>query len=224
VNDLPWWGKAGRGALHVKNWELGVVLRPDPERPLQMDWPYRPETLRPYAAGEKIALRSALREIRSTYWKQIAKERRAVEAQEAAATAAATAAAEVIAPRADPSGGYIENDPTAAVERTAAAHSAETELRLVREWVRALDEDDVDTIYRQDIDGSNGKSSGGAPLSTSQKRDRLVEHIAALQKDDSNLQGNPRSAQGEVSVGWLTWTHKGLAEPEEIILDVAGCQ
>ena len=104
VNDLPWWGKAGRGALHVKNWELGVVLRPDPERPLQMDWPYRPETLRPYAAGEKIALRSALREIRSTYWKQIAKERRAVEAQEAAATAAATAAAEVIAPRADPSG------------------------------------------------------------------------------------------------------------------------
>ena len=68
VNDLPWWGRAGQGAFHIANWELGVVLRPsnvEGQPPLQIDWPYRPETLRPYGAGERPALRSALREIRS---------------------------------------------------------------------------------------------------------------------------------------------------------------
>jgi hypothetical protein len=54
--------------LHIANWEVGVVLRPptdDEQLPLLIDWPYQPKTLRPYDQGERPALRTTLRDIRS---------------------------------------------------------------------------------------------------------------------------------------------------------------
>lgn len=103
--------------------------------------------------------------------------------------------------------------------------------------VTTLDDEDVHTIYRQDVDGSN---SSQEELTLHDKRARLVEHIAALQREDSDLQGRHRHGHGNptsnevdevgrddhVSIGWLTWTHKGVANAsaDEVVLDVAGCQ
>ena len=154
--------------------------------------------------------------------------------------------------------GYIRNDPTAAMSRVTGAHSDETELAMVREWcahylcvfqcpkklrcqgfvwlqrVSGLDDDDVHTIYRQDVDGS---FSQAIVLPLAEKRERLVAHIAALQREDNELQGRYRPTSGEtardgaqaqdyVTIGWLTWTHKDITEfsGDEVVLDVAGCQ
>ena len=108
-----------------------------------------------------------------------------------------------------------------------------------------LDDEDVHTIYRQDIDGSSFPQE---ELTLHDKRARLVEHIKALQSEDNHLQGRHRSRQRDwggtsnvldevghdddqesddhVSIGWLTWTHKGVAKTsaDEVVLDVAGCQ
>ena len=96
-----------------------------------------------------------------------------------------------------------------------------------------LDDDDVHTIYRQDVDGSFSQT---VVLPLREKRERLVAHIAALQREDNELQGRYRPTSGEASrdggqaqdhltIGWLTWTHKGVAEvaADDVVLDVAGC-
>lgn len=111
-----------------------------------------------------------------------------------------------------------------------------------------LDDEDVHTIFRQDVDGS---SSSQEELTLHDKRARLVEHIEALQREADHLQGRHRNRQRDggptsnvldevghdsndgdqesddhVSIGWLTWTHKGVAKTsaDEVVLDVAGCQ
>ena len=90
----------------------------------------------------------------------------------------------------------------------------ETFLWLYR--VTTLDDEDIHTLYRQDVDGS---SSSRVELTLDDKRARLVEHIAGYQREVGR-------DGGHVSIGWMTWTHKGVADAsaDEVVLDVAGCQ
>ena len=140
------------------NWELGVVLRPDAagsdraDRKLQIEWPYQPQTLRPYRSGEVPALRGQLRDIRSTYWKHIAEVRRQAVANAAFAAAQkknASAPQEMYRGVETADGpaskaqrkrgsieGYVNNNPQAAAERVTGAQSDETEMAMVKAWVR----------------------------------------------------------------------------------------
>ena len=102
---------------------------------------------------------------------------------------------------------------------------AECRALLWLHRVTTLDDEDIHTIYRQDVDGS---SSSQEELTLPDKRARLVEYIKALQREDNHLQGRHRNRQSDdhVSIGWLTWTHKGVAKAsaDEVVLDVAACQ
>lgn len=123
---------------------------------------------------------------------------------------------------------------------------AESRALLWLHRVTTLDDEDVHTIYRQDVDGSS--SSQEELLTLRDKRARLVEYIEALQREDNHLQGRHQNRQRDgghtcdvlhevghdggqesdnhVSIGWLTWTHKGVAKTsaDEVVLDVAACQ
>lgn len=105
--------------------------------------------------------------------------------------------------------------------------------------IAGLDDGDVHTIHRQDIGGNS--FSQQETLTLHEKRAQIVSHIVALQSEDNALQGKHghcrRASSGagcdsgknrdSLTIGWLTWTHKGVAEVcahDEVVLDVTGCQ
>ena len=242
-------GKSGQGAFRIMNWELGIILRPDasgsdhPDRKLQIEWPYQPQTLRPYRSGESAALRSKLRDIRSEYWKHIAEEFRQVAAQKAfAAAQKQNASAEEVRYRGvetaegpsskaerkrGSSDGWITGDTRAATERSTGAHDNESELSMVKAWVASLNDADVATIHRQDVSGTD------KAIAVDLKRVELVEHITQLQRDNHWVEKNSReqieAKDVGMKTGWHTYRfHKGgadVTEDEPIkqnLQDVAG--
>jgi len=161
LKAVSWWGTAG--ALHIMNWEIGVVLHATADREPNVRWPYQCKTLSLYENDEEPACKKVLRGIRREYWKRRGeRSRRAARAAPAGVVSFDEAAATAVAdsPAAEP----------------AKADEDEAEKSAVATWVKELEDDAVVTICREDLGINNDR------MRMHEKRDRLLKHILDLQK------------------------------------------